>query len=152
MTCIAIMGWPRTGKTTYATALAKRTGLPLISTGKRSEALDIYTKFFIDLEWEEVPRVVRSELKKYTSWILEGTQSARVIRSWYEEEPETLHLTRVHYFDNPPWVPREPGATDMGKGVATIFGRGKPSKRKPVLSYLRQLNVEVVYGPEHDSN
>jgi hypothetical protein len=151
MTCIAIMGWPRTGKTTYATALAQRTGLPLISTGKRSEALDIYTKFFIDLEWEEVPHVVRRELKKYPGWILEGTQSARVIRKWYEEEPETLHLTRVHYFDNPPWVPRTPEATAMGEGVATIFGRGKPSRRKPVLSYLRQLNVEVVYGPD-DSN
>lgn len=147
MTCIAIMGWPRTGKTTYATALAKRTGLPLISTGKRSEALDIYTRFFIDLPWADVPRVVRAELKKYPSWILEGTQSARVIRSWYEEEPETLHLTRVHYFDNPPWVHRDDGATDMGKGVETIFKRGK-GKRRSVLSYLRQLNVEVTNGPD----
>lgn len=149
---VVICGWPRTGKTTHATKLAQETGLPLISTGKRSEALEIYTKFFIDLPWDEVPPVVLAELAKYPKgWILEGTQSARVLRHGFEtESPVLAGLTRVHYFDNPPWVHREEGATNMGKGVATIFEGGDKAKgkpRRPVRSYLRSLGVEVVRGP-----
>lgn len=147
---IVISGWPRTGKTTFATKLAKETGLPLISTGKRSEALDIYTKFFIELPWDEVPATVLAELAKYPGWILEGTQSARVLRHGFETEHAALAgLTRVHYFDNPPWVHREPGATAMGEGVSTVFNGGEKAKgksRRPVRSYLRQLGVEVVRG------
>lgn len=137
--CYAICGAPRTGKTTFATKLAQATKLPLISTGKRSEVLEIYTKFFIDLEWDEVPHVVRAELKKYPAWILEGTQSARVLRKWLAEEPETLQLKRVHWFDNAPWVPRNDGQESMAKGVRKIFGEVRP--------FLRRLSVEVVDGP-----
>lgn len=136
---IAIVGEPRTGKTTWATKLAKRTGLPLVSTGKRSEALDIYTRFFVDLPWEEVPRAVRDELKKYSGWILEGTQSARVLRKWIEEEPDTLEIDRVHEFFNAPWVKRKPGATSMGKGIRqTIW----PEVRRKLVA----RGVEIVTG------
>lgn len=147
---VVISGWPRTGKTTFATKLARETGLPLISTGKRSEALDIYTRFFVDLPWDEVPRVVLEELAKYPAgWILEGTQSARVLRHGFEtEHPALAGLSRVHYFDNPPWVHREHGATVMGQGVDTVFngGKAKGKPRRTVRSYLRALGVEVVRG------
>lgn len=136
---IAIVGAPRTGKTTAATELAKRTGLPLISTGKRSEALDIYTRFFIDLPWDQVPHVVRDELKKHDGWILEGTQSARVLRKWLDEEPDTLKLDRVHCFFNAPWVVPKPGAKAMGKGIReTIW----PDVRRR----LQAMGVEIVEG------
>lgn len=120
---IVVVGGPRTGKTTYATELAKKLGVHLASTGKRTEqegglvSTDNYMKRGT---WKEVPDLIINDLRNRDSFVLEGTQAARVLRRWYKQNPDEPKLDKVLVFGRP-WVQRTPGQIGMAKGVQTVL-------------------------------
>lgn len=135
---IAICGGPRTGKSTFASKLARELGIELFSTGKKAL---VATDNFIAVGWDNVPTCVMERLVELDDWVLEGTQATRVLRHWYRTAPETLQLDRVYFFDRP-WVVRNGGQNAMAKGVATIW--------REVRRELHRREVPIVYGVERD--
>jgi hypothetical protein len=138
MTRIAICGGPRTGKSTFASKLATELGIELFSTGKKAL---VATDNFMDVGWENVPRLVMERLLELDDWILEGTQATRVIRHWYRTAPETLQLDRVYFFERP-WVVRNGGQNAMAKGVQTIW--------REVRAELHKRGIPILYGVDYD--
>jgi hypothetical protein len=135
---IAVIGGPRTGKTTYATTLARELGVYLASTGKRTPDPLVSTDNFMNLaSWDDLPDLVIERLETEEAFVLEGTQAARVLRRWYRRDPDGPRLDRVVYFDRA-WVPRNKGQEAMAKGVETIFKGLKP--------LLQDFEVPIVYG------
>lgn len=120
---IVVVGGPRTGKTTYATKLAKQLGVHLASTGKRTEAesglvsTDNYMK---KANWAETPNLIIKDLRGKKSFVLEGTQAARVLRRWYKQDPDEPKIDKVLVFGKA-WVNRNPGQVSMAKGVQTVL-------------------------------
>ena len=137
---IAIVGSPRTGKSTWASKLAVSLGIDLFSTGKRAL---IATDNYIGVPWESVPDVVLERLSGMDDWILEGCQTARVLRRWFKADPENARkLTRVYYFDRP-FVKRTPGQETMAKGIEKVW--------REVVPVLARAEVEVIRGvPDGD--
>jgi hypothetical protein len=132
---VAVIGGPRTGKTTYATQLAKELGVYLASTGKRTLDPLLSTDNFMTVGWDNVPARVIAALEDKEDFVLEGTQAARVLRRWYGLDLDGPRLDRVVYFDRP-WVQRNGGQEAMAKGVATVF--------RDVEPYLRELGVPLI--------
>lgn len=134
---IVIVGGPRVGKTTYATKIAKQLGCHLGSTGKRTEQEDglISTDNYMKrADWKTLPDVVIKDLKDRESFVLEGTQAARVLRRWLKEDPSSAKIDKVLVF-NRPWVERNAGQNAMAKGVATIL--------RDMAPLLRDSGIEV---------
>jgi hypothetical protein len=120
---IVVLGGPRTGKTTYATKLAKQLGVHLGSTGKRTEQEDglVSTDNYMKrANWATLPDVIIKDLKDREDWVLEGTQAARVLRRWLKASPDEPKVDKVLVFGKP-WVARTPGQEAMAKGVRTIL-------------------------------
>lgn len=137
-----IIGEPRCGKSTLATKLAKRTGLPLVSTGKRAV---LATDDFMGVPWEQVPERIIPLLEESDELILEGCQAARVLRRWFKANPENALRVREVYFLDRPFVQRSSGQNAMGKGIQTVWREVRP--------YLIHAGVPIHYGlPEHDGN
>lgn len=132
---VAVCGGPRTGKTTYATNLAKELGVYLASTGKRTLDPLLSTDNFMNVGWDNVPNLVIEALQDKEDFVLEGTQATRVLRRWYHRDPDGPRLDRVIYFDRP-WVTRNGGQEAMAKGVATIFREIRP--------LLEDLGVPII--------
>ena len=123
MARIVVIGGPRTGKTTYATKLARQLGVHLASTGKRTEAEGglVSTDNYIGRgTWGEVPDHIIKDLRQRESFVLEGTQAARVLRRWLTQNPDEPRIDKVLVF-NRAWVPRNPHQESMAKGVKTVF-------------------------------
>lgn len=130
---VAVFGGPRTGKSTFASKLARELDLPLVSTGKKAV---VATDAFIGVPWADVPDRVRVVLAPLESWILEGCNAGRVIRRWLEMDPE-LKLDRVYWLERA-WVPRNKGQEAMAKGCRTIF--------LSILPELERRGVPIVRG------
>lgn len=135
---IVVIGGPRTGKTTYATKLAREMGVHLASCGKRTEnesglvSTDNYGRdskvggFSRERAvWDALPTEVIRDLRKRDSFVLEGTQAARVLRRWLRESPDEPKIDKVLVFDKP-WVERNAGQQAMAKGVRTILRDLRP--------------------------
>lgn len=111
---IVICGGPRTGKTTLALSAAPH---PLI----------VATDQYMNLPWEDVPLVVNKRLAPEPSFIVEGVQTARMLRKGVvalqkEEEgglwPDAvIWLEKVHRQDNKLGEKHKA----MAKGVFTVF-------------------------------
>lgn len=135
---IVVLGAPRTGKTTYATKLAREHGAHLASTGKRTEHPEglVSTDNYLDKgSYADLPDRVIADLRKMDSWVLEGTQAARVIRRWYRTAPDEPKLDKALAFLGKPWVKRNPRQEATAKGVWTVLRDLQP--------LLRQAGVEV---------
>lgn len=131
----AIVGTPRCGKSTFATKLAKQLGIDLVSTGKRAL---VATDNFIGVPWESVPDAVLDSVKDREDCIIEGCQTARVLRRMLRNDPGSIaKLKRVYYFDYP-FVTRTPGQETMAKGIAKVWSEVRP--------LLVRAGVEIVYG------
>lgn len=139
-----MLGGPRTGKTTYATKLAKQLGVHLGSTGKRTEQEDglVSTDNYMKrANWATLPDVIIKDLKDREDWVLEGTQAARVLRRWLKQSPDEPKVDKVLVFGKP-WVVRTPGQEAMAKGVRTIFRDLEPLLKKA------GIEVEHMTPPE----
>lgn len=96
---VAIVGGPRTGKTTLAR--------------KARDTTVIHTDDYIRLPWEDVPHFVLLECEKAERFVVEGVQVARCLRKglkvdvviWLEAER----------------APRTPKQEAMAKGVRSVF-------------------------------
>lgn len=145
---VVVIGGPRTGKTTYATKLAKQLGAHLASTGKRTqqpEGLVSTDNWMHKSNWAELPDHVITDLKKRDSFVLEGTQAARVLRRWLTRDPETVKVDKVLVFGRP-WVARTPGQESMAKAVRTIFRDLQPLLQKAGIEIEHMTPPEM--GPE----
>ena len=134
---IVVIGGPRTGKTTYATKLARELGVHLASTGKRTESergLVSTDNYIGSGSYAELPDRVIADLRKRDSFVLEGTQAARVLRRWLREAPEEAKLDKVLVFGKP-WVARNPRQEATAKGVKTVM--------RDLLPLLRAAGVET---------
>lgn len=129
---IVVIGAPRTGKTTYATRLARELGVHLASTGKHTEQPDglvsvkNYGKVSTDdyvsrYSYPELPARVIADLRKMDNFVLEGTQAARVLRRWLREAPDEPKLDKTLVFMGRPWVKRSPKQEATAKGVRTTW-------------------------------
>jgi hypothetical protein len=105
---LAIMGGPKTGKTTLANTIPCEPGLRILHT-------------------DDAMRLGWSECSEYCSYwfnepsvVVEGVAVARSLRKWLERNPtgkpcdEIVYLTKPH-------VPLTKGQAAMAKGVETVF-------------------------------
>lgn len=136
-----IIGEPRCGKSTFAAKLAKRTGVNLVSTGKRAV---LATDDFMDVPWDEVPDRVIPLLEAREEIILEGCQAARVLRRWFRQDLENVHRVKEVYFFDRPFVPRNRGQNAMGKGIQKVWSEVRP--------LLIQAGVPIHHGVPDDGN
>lgn len=136
---VAILGGPRTGKTTYATRLAKSAGMRLTSTGKRSADPVVHTDSFIADGWDAIPDNVIAKLETESDFVLEGCQAARVLRRWFKQDPEGPKLERVIILTKP-HVKRSGGQEAMAKGIRTVIDG--------LLPALHKARVQVVMNPQ----
>jgi SPP1 gp7 family putative phage head morphogenesis protein len=112
---VAIVGGPKTGKTTLATKYV--TDRPLISTDK-----------FMGLaEWDKIPGCVINECERQARFVVEGVQVARALRAG-------LVVDAVLYLDDAK-AERLKGQASMAKAVDTIFSEWRDKNRTtPVIS------------------
>lgn len=126
---IVVIGAPRTGKSTYATKLARQLGVHLVSTGKRTDAPEglISTDNYIRRgSFEEVPGLIIKDLRGRKDFVLEGTQAARVLRRWFRDEKDPPPIDKVIFVGNRPWITHNKGQAAMGKAVRTVFREVEP--------------------------
>ena len=110
---IAIVGGPRTGKTTLARAIR---GRPIISTDD-----------YMDLAWEDVPdKVIQVAGAAGGSFVVEGVQAARALRKGLEVDAVVV---MVH-----PKVELTPGQLSMAKGVMTVLEDWQSSRPTAVIA------------------
>ena len=129
---IVVIGAPRTGKSTYATKLARKLGVHLTSTGKRTDAPEglVSTDNYIKRgSFSEVPGLIIKDLRQRKDFVLEGTQAARVLRRWFRDEPDKPEIDKVIFVGNRPWVTHNKGQAAMGKAVRTVFREVEPMLR-----------------------
>lgn len=110
---VAIVGGPRTGKTTFARSVRDR---PVISTDD-----------YMDLPWEDVPaKVIEAAAAAGASFVVEGVQAARALRKGLEVDA-VIVLTQ-------PKTELTPGQAAMGKGVMTVFNEWQSSRPGAVIA------------------
>lgn len=123
---LAICGAPRAGKSTLAALIGAELGLPVVCT-------DDYRTH----PWPTVPDLVLRDIRDRESWILEGTQAARVLRRWLNERGANPMLQSVYWLDKPVLELTEGQAT-MAKGIRTVFADVRP--------LLNKLGIPVLPG------
>jgi len=143
---IVVLGGPRTGKSTYATKLAKELGIHLASTGKRTEQPEglVSTDNYLDKgTYEDLPDRVIADLRGRESFVLEGTQAARVLRRWLRTAPEEVKLDKVLGFLGRPWVARTPKQEATAKGVRTTLRDLEPMLRDAGIPFEHMTPPEI---------
>lgn len=96
---VAIVGPPKSGKTTIANKIKDR--------------FVLCTDDFMGEAWEDVPDFVINALKDKKRFVVEGVQVARALR-------KGLDVDVVYYFPTPKKELTK-GQKAMGKGVATVL-------------------------------
>ncbi len=151
---IVVIGSPRTGKTTYATKLAKELGVHLASTGKRTEQPDglasvknygkVSTDDYLDrYSYPELPAKIIADLRQMKDFVLEGTQAARVLRRWLREAPDEPQLDKTLVFMGRPWVKRSPKQEATAKGVRTTWRELEPMLKRLGIPYEHMTPPEM---------
>lgn len=123
---VAIIGGPRTGKTTLAKEMHRDTGWVLRQTDD-----------LVSLGWSEASQYAADHYFRGSELIVEGVAVPRALRKWLEANPQGAPVDRVVTL----WeekVPRTKGQETMAKGVETVW-RG-------IVGELRLRGVEVVDG------
>lgn len=151
---VVVIGAPRTGKTTYATKLARELGVHLASTGKHTEqpeglvSAKNYGKISTDdylnkYSYAELPSQVIADLRKMDSFVLEGTQAARVLRRWLRETPDEPRVDKALVFLGRPWVARTPKQEATAKGVRTTWRELEPMLQSAGIPYEHMTPPEM---------
>lgn len=112
----AIIGGPRSGKTTYAAELIAKEGVSAAARGEKTRPV-VHTDDFIALGWEAQPFAVITACQAASDagkgFILEGVTAARALRKGLlVDEVIYLHGSRVEL---------TPKQDAMRKGVRTVF-------------------------------
>lgn len=122
---VIITGGPRTGKSTFATALAARTGLPL----RRTDDL------IASLDWERQIEQVATWLASPGPWIIEGCTCVRALRAWLDRYPGRSPASTIYWLELP-MCARTKGQETQAKGCATVW-------RNDVLPFLHGVAVRT---------
>lgn len=151
---IVVIGGPRTGKTTYATKLARQLRVHLASTGKHTENPEglvsvknygkVSTDDYVDkYSYPDLPAKVIEDLRKMDNFVLEGTQAARVLRRWLREAPDEPKLDKTLVFLGRPWVKRNPRQEATAKGVKTVWRDLEPMLKRHGVPYEHMTPPEM---------
>lgn len=120
---VAIVGGPRTGKTTYARKLAAKLELPLVSTDD-----------FIPLGWSGSGAKAAAVIARARRLLIEGVTVPRALRRLLEDHPRRRPVERLIILGRPK-IKRTKGQEAMAKGLAKILDE--------ILPRLRRLGVIV---------
>jgi hypothetical protein len=132
-TRITICGGPRVGKTTLGRVLAEEHRITLVSTDD-----------FMSQPWAMIPDLVIERIRDERAWVLEGTQTARVLRRWLNDQGANPNLTSVYWLSKP-LVELSDRQESMAKGVEKVFNDVRPK--------LHKLDVPIFPGlPPHVLN
>jgi adenylate kinase family enzyme len=112
---IAIVGGPKTGKTTLAGSVTDR---PTFSTDE-----------FMGIPWGDIPRAVAMKAGSLgPSWVVEGVQVARALR-------KGLVTDAVIHLNGPAHVSLTPMQAAMAKAVTSVFEEwNAENTRVPVVT------------------
>lgn len=113
---VAILGPPKTGKSTYAAKRAAATG-----------ALVRHTDDVIKLGWSEASAHVSEWFDAPGPWIIEGVAVARALRKWLERNATGRPLDELILTSNPPFCAHSPGQASMTKGIETVLDEILPA-------------------------
>lgn len=133
---VAIVGGPKTGKTTLSHQLADGANIAVRHTDE-----------LIPLGWSEASETAAQWFNDDGPWVIEGVAVARALRKWLRQcdtfrstgEMENSTLTvkpcdRLIVLERP-WVDLSAGQLAMGKGVFTVLDE--------VLPELVTIGVEI---------
>lgn len=132
---IAITGAPKSGKTRYATRLAKSLGVEAV-----------HTDDFIDLGWSEASERAAEVMAQPETVLTEGVAVPRALRKMLRAAPDRKPVDEVLVVERAR-QPRLPAAqASMAKGARTVLDEIRPA--------LVRLGVEVktVVVPEDDED
>lgn len=111
---ILIIGGPRVGKTTLATQLGEKLGMPVLSTDSLIGLL----------AWSDASAEVARWLDR-ESFLIEGITVVRAIRKWLAANEAGLPCD-VLYVGETPRVERTQGQITMAKAFRTIWSEVAP--------------------------
>jgi dephospho-CoA kinase len=109
-----IVGGPKTGKSTLARKLGRKT---------------LATDDVKHLPWSEASAHVATHMGREVDSVIEGAASVRALRKWLASHPEgkpcdeVIHLTKTH-------AQCSTGQSAMSKGCETIFKEIEPELRR----------------------
>jgi adenylate kinase family enzyme len=109
-----IVGGPRTGKTTLAKKLGRKT---LSSDDVRH------------LGWSEASEHIATHMGRGNDGVIEGVATARALRKWLASHPEGKPCDEVIHLKTP-HVECSKGQAAMGKGCETVFAEIEPELRR----------------------
>lgn len=117
---IAIIGGPRTGKTSLSLSVVNR---PVVHT-------DDYMHF----AWADAPQAINEECRRHESFVLEGVQAARCLRGGKDGNRAPLEVDAVLWLDNT-LCPVSPQQAAMAKGIKTTFADWLSRNPRVVVRY-----------------
>jgi len=123
---LAIVGGPRTGKTTLAARLGEERSCPVLGT----DAL-IGTH-----GWSDASEEASTWFDRPGSWVVEGVATVRALRKWLRRHDDGAPVDTVVICD----VPRKQEArhVPMAKGVATVWAEIAPELERRGVAVVRQ--------------
>lgn len=114
---IAIVGGPRTGKTTSAVRLAQWDAWPGCQV--------LHADSVIHLGWSEASAEVANWLEEPGGIIVEGVAVPRALRKWLGRDLPGKPVDIVAILTRP-FIALTPGQERMAKGVATVLAEIRP--------------------------
>jgi dephospho-CoA kinase len=124
MSRTVIVGGPKTGKTTLASAYAAA-GIPVIRT-------DGYRR----LGWSAASAAAARAMDRPGPLVVEGVASARALRKWLSAHPTGRPCDEVVVLDRPHGS-LTPGQAAMAKGVHTVLAGIEPELRRRGVAVRR---------------
>ena len=117
---VAITGYPRSGKTTYANRLAEE-----------REVAVVHTDDFIDLGWSKASERAAEVMADPATVLVEGVTVPRALRKMLKADPERRPVDEVVVIERVGRrAPLTPGQASMGKGVETVLAEIRPALEK----------------------
>lgn len=124
---LAIIGGPRTGKSTLAKELAAEMSAPILCTDPASLVKDPEpgVEYVPDThgDWSRASEYVATQfLTRPGPWILDGVGVPRALRKYHEMNRAALPPVDRVIVMTRPFVPLLPGQVTMTKGLFTVLG------------------------------
>lgn len=126
---VAILGAPKTGKSTYAAKRAAVSGGPVR-----------HTDDVIKMGWSEASAHVSEWFDAPGPWIVEGVAVARALRKWLERNATGRPVDELILTTNPPFCAHSPGQASMAKGIDTVLDEILPALERRGVK-VTQLDV-----------
>ncbi len=120
------MGWPKTGKSTLGSRLAKDLGLTHLCTDPQAMCPPGVQGVSDRLEWSEVSQFVSDEWLGLPDTIIEGVALPRALRKWKLANPCSSPPCDKIIFLKGAHCPLLVGQINMGKGMDKVLAELRP--------------------------